>query len=167
MAERQVISGDAEPERGGPDIAGLLISAGLLCLAGLAFWDAAQLGGGPTYSQIGPGVAEQITATGLAILGVLNAILSWRGGFVEGERYDLPAVAFIVIGFAGLIAVIALGLGFILGATIVFASTTLAFGRRSPMTDIVMGFVLSVLIYLAFTKLLTLSLPAGPLERLL
>lgn len=35
------------------------------------------------------------------------------------------------------------------------------------LKDVAIGLVLSLLVYLAFTKLLTLSLPQGPLERLL
>ena len=41
-----------------------------------------------------------------------------------------------------------------------------AFGRRAFLTDLLIGAVIAVLIYLLFGKLLTLSLPAGPLENL-
>ena len=34
------------------------------------------------------------------------------------------------------------------------------------MTDFIIGAVMAVFIYVLFAKLLTLSLPAGPLERL-
>ncbi|MFN5672817.1 MAG: tripartite tricarboxylate transporter TctB family protein, partial [Bradyrhizobium sp.] len=40
-------------------------------------------------------------------------------------------------------------------------------GRRAVAADTVIALVITTLIYLAFDKLLTLSLPAGPLERLL
>jgi len=153
--------------RSGPDIAGLMIAAALLALAAVTFWDAAQVGGGATYSRVGPETAAKIAAIGLAVLGVLNGILAWRGGFVEAEAFDLTAVVLIVSGFAALIAIISLGGGFIPGMTVIFAATSSAFGRRTPLLDILIGFVLAVLVYLAFTKLLTLSLPAGPLERLL
>jgi putative tricarboxylic transport membrane protein len=48
-----------------------------------------------------------------------------------------------------------------------FAFTASAFGRKAPLTDVVIGLALGLVIYLAFDKLLTLSLPAGPIERLL
>lgn len=38
---------------------------------------------------------------------------------------------------------------------------------QTGLKDAAIGFVLSLIVYLAFTKLLTLSLPQGPLERLL
>jgi putative tricarboxylic transport membrane protein len=50
--------------------------------------------------------------------------------------------------------------------TVLFAATATAFGRRAILTDLVIGFVIGTIIYLAFSRLLTLSLPAGPLERL-
>jgi putative tricarboxylic transport membrane protein len=153
--------------RPAPDKAGLCIAAGLFLLAGLAWWDAFQLGGGPSYSQIGPAVAARITGGGLAILAVLTAIAAWRGDFTPDEPYDHAAVWVIITGFAALIAIIALGGGFIFGMTVIFAATTYAFGRQTPLIDIPAGFALALLVYLVFTKLLTLSLPAGPLERLL
>lgn len=153
--------------RAAPDIAGLCIAAGLLLLAGLAWWDALQLGGGPSYSQVGPGVAAKIAGAGLAVLGIITAVMAWRGGLTEAEPYDPAAVLLIVAGFAALIAIIAMGGGFIPGMTVIFAATTYAFGRRAPLIDIPVGFALALIVYLAFTKLLTLSLPAGPLERLL
>ena len=50
--------------------------------------------------------------------------------------------------------------------TLLFAFTARAFGRRALIADLVIGFVLSTLIFLMFNKLLQLALPMGPLERL-
>ena len=50
--------------------------------------------------------------------------------------------------------------------TILFAATATAFGRRAILTDLAIGFVLGTGAYLMFSKLLSLSLPMGPLERL-
>jgi putative tricarboxylic transport membrane protein len=72
----------------------------------------------------------------------------------------------ILGGLAMLIAIIGLGGGFILATTALFVTTATAFGRRAILTDLAIGFVLTTLIYVAFSRLLTLSLPAGPLERL-
>jgi putative tricarboxylic transport membrane protein len=152
--------------RSRPDIAGLLIAAGLLALAVVCYYDAWELSGGPGYSKVGPGVAAEIVGAGLAVLGILNGLAALRGGFVQAEPYDLPAVLVMVGGFAAVIAIIAVGGGFIPGMTVIFASTAYAFGRRAIITDVIVGFVLSTVVYLVFTKLLTLSLPTGPLERL-
>ena len=70
-------------------------------------------------------------------------------------------------GLAVLIALIGFGGGFIPATAILFATTSAAFGRKAFMTDLLIGFGLAFVIFLIFDKLLTLSLPSGPLERLL
>ena len=150
----------------GPDVPGLIITAGLLCLAGLCFWDVWEVGSGPSYSQVGPAAASEIVGAGLIILAIFNGVAAWRGHFIEAEPYDLAPVLIIVAGFSVLIAIIWLGGGFIPGMTVIFAATSFAFGRRTLLLDLGIGFVLALGVYLIFTKLLTLSLPSGPLERL-
>ena len=57
--------------------------------------------------------------------------------------------------------------GEIIPATaVLFAATATAFGRRAIHIDLAIGLVLAVVVFLLFDKLLTLSLPAGPIERL-
>ena len=67
---------------------------------------------------------------------------------------------------ASMIAIIGLGGGFIPAMTVLFAATATAFGRRAILADLAIGFVIGTIIYIAFSRLLTLSLPAGPIERL-
>ena len=57
--------------------------------------------------------------------------------------------------------------GFIPAMTILFATTATAFGRRAYLVDLAIGLALATGAYLMFAKLLSLSLPMGPLERLL
>jgi putative tricarboxylic transport membrane protein len=73
----------------------------------------------------------------------------------------------ILAGLALLIGIVGLGGGFILATSALFVATSAAFGRRAILADLAIALVLTTLIYLAFDRLLTLSLPAGPLERLL
>ena len=63
-------------------------------------------------------------------------------------------------------AIIGLGGGFIPATAILFAATATAFGRRAIHIDLAIGAGLGVVVFLLFDKLLTLSLPAGPIERL-
>ncbi len=71
----------------------------------------------------------------------------------------MRAVWMILGGLVALIAVIGLGGGFIIATTILFATTATAFGRRAIAADLGIGFVLAFVIYIAFAKLLSLSLP--------
>ncbi len=149
-----------------PDDAGMAIAAALLALAVAIFRDTTNLQLATTYG-IGPKAMPYVVASGLALLAAGNFLLAWRADFPARDRMDRRAVALILGGLAALIATIGLGGGFIAGATILFAVTSAAFGRRAIHIDLAIGLALAIAIYLLFDKLLTLSLPAGPLERLL
>lgn len=147
------------------DFAGLAIAAILVALAALLFWDMGNLQLNAVYG-IGPKAMQIVVATGLLLLGFGNAVLAFRGGLPERESVDFGAIALILGGLAALIGVIALGGGFILATALLFAAVARAFGRRALLIDLAIGFALGLLAYLLFAKLLALTLPVGPLERL-
>jgi putative tricarboxylic transport membrane protein len=148
------------------DRAGLAIAGLLLLLALLIFWDMASLQLSPVYG-VGPKAMPMVIGIGLLLLAAGNGWLAWAGDFPEREEFDPKAVALILGGLAALIAIIALGGGFIPATAILFAATATAFGRRAILTDLAIGFGLGLAAYLMFSRLLTLSLPMGPIERLL
>jgi putative tricarboxylic transport membrane protein len=148
-----------------PDIAGIAIAAVLLALAITIFWDTSALTLAPTYG-LGPKAMGYVIAGGMAVLAIGNFVLAWRNEFPPREEFDPKAIALILGGFVALIAIISLGGGFIPATALLFAATAAAFGRRAVHTDLLIGLVLATVVYLAFDKLLTLALPAGPIERL-
>jgi putative tricarboxylic transport membrane protein len=148
------------------DTAGVVIAIALAAVAAVLVWDATQLQSNNPYGM-GPHVMPVVIAIGLGILAVGNLIEALRGNLPARESADAKAVWLILGGLALLIAIIGLGGGFIPATTVLFVTTATAFGRRAVLTDLAIGLVLTTLIYLAFDRLLTLSLPAGPLERLL
>ena len=147
------------------DPAGIVIAVVLAGLAAVLVWDASQLQSNNPYGM-GPHVMPVVIAAGLGILAIGNLVEALRGHLPARESADPKAVWLILGGLGLLIAIIGLGGGFIPATTALFATTATAFGRRAVLTDLAIGFVLTTLIYLAFSRLLTLSLPAGPLERL-
>jgi putative tricarboxylic transport membrane protein len=149
-----------------PDVAGLVIALLLLVLAGLVWWDMTTLQILSPY-DLGPKVMPIIVSAGLGLLAIGNGIAAFRGHLPERERLAWAPIVLILGGLATLIALIALGGGFMIGTAVLFATTSAAFGRKAFVTDLIIGAVLAVIIYLLFAKLLTLSLPAGPLENLL
>jgi putative tricarboxylic transport membrane protein len=154
------------PPASRPDPAAIAIAGVLLALAAVILWDTMRLDIATTYG-IGPKAMPYVVAAGLALLSAGNLALAWRADFPPRDELDLRAILLILGGLVAMIATIGLGGGFIAATTILFAATSAGFGRRAPHIDVPIGLALGLVIYLLFDKLLTLSLPAGPLERLL
>src|SRR6478672_8753029 len=131
-----------------PDTAGMVIAGVLLLIALVIFWDASAMQVATTYGM-GPQAMPYVIATGMILLAAGNFWLAWRGDFPARESFDPKAIVLILGGLAVLIA-----------------ATATAFGRRAIHIDLAIGLVLAAVVFLLFDKLLTLSLPAGPLERL-
>jgi putative tricarboxylic transport membrane protein len=148
------------------DPAGVIIALALLVLAAVIWWDTTTLQISSVYG-VGPKAMPIVVAVGLALLSIGNIVIALRGELPDRESSDPRPISLIIAGMAAPVAAIAFGGGFILGMTVLFAATATAFGRRAVLTDLAIGFVLAVIVYLIFVKLLTLSLPEGPLERLL
>ena len=148
------------------DAAGLVIALALAALAAVLLWDASRLQSNNPYGM-GPHAMPIVIAIGLGMLAIGNLVEALRGDLPTRESADPKAVWLILGGLALLIAIIGLGGGFIPATTTLFVTTARAFGRRAILADLAIGFAMTTLIYLAFDRLLTLSLPAGPLERLL
>ena len=148
------------------DPAGIVVAALLALLAGVILWDMTTLQITQTYG-VGPKAMPIVVAAGLGLLAIGNLVLAFRGGFPEREPAAHLPVVLILGGLFAVIVLIGIGAGFIPAVTILFAATAAAFGRRAILVDLAIGFVLGTGAYLVFAKLLSLSLPMGPIERLL
>ena len=149
-----------------PDTAGMVIAGVLLLVALVIFWDASAMQVATTYGM-GPQAMPYVIATGMLLLAAGNFWLAWRSDFPARESFDPKAIILILGGLGALIAIIGLGGGFIPATAILFAAVSAGFGRRAFFVDLAIGFVLAVVVFLVFSKLLSLTLPVGPLERLL
>jgi putative tricarboxylic transport membrane protein len=147
------------------DVAGLAIALILLVLAGIVWWDMSKLQILSPY-DLGPKVMPIVVSACLVLLAIGNGIGAFRGDLPARESLDWTPIALILGGLAALIVLIAVGGGFMIGTALLFATTSTAFGRRAFVIDFIIGAVIAVFVYVLFAKLLTLSLPAGPLERL-
>jgi putative tricarboxylic transport membrane protein len=148
------------------DVAGLVIALLLLVFAGMLWWDMTKLQILSPY-DLGPKVMPIVVSIGLTLLAIGNGICALQGNLPPRDSLDWKPIILILGGLACLIALIAVGGGFMIGTAILFATTSAAFGRRAFLSDLLIGAAIAVFVYLLFGKLLTLSLPAGPLEHLL
>ncbi len=135
------------------DAAGLVIAFLLLAIAGAIWWDMSSLQLSSVYG-LGPKAMPMIVAVGLwrswrsAIV-----IMAFRGESARRAKASTGAPIILIIGgLAVLIALIRFGGGFILATAILFACTSAAFGRRAFLADLAIGFVISVVIYILFSK---------------
>jgi putative tricarboxylic transport membrane protein len=149
-------------------VAGLLIGLGLIAIAAVVAVDVSGMRVPPVHAKVGPRVFPLLVSCGLAVAGVATVWQSWRGTFEDETpaATDWFAVALIS---AGLVLHMNLlrPVGFVPAAVILFMSVTTAFGSRKFLRDGIVGLVLALAAYLAFTKLLGLQLPAGLLQGII
>jgi putative tricarboxylic transport membrane protein len=166
---------DAAGEGGGPGWRGLLAIGAALALVALAVWlDAQRLPPPPTVG-VGPSAAMRLVAAVVALLAMAHLIAAWRArrrapsGDADAApaHGDLASLAWVLGALVGLIAILQLGGGFVAASTWLFAATARGFGATLSVKSIALGFALAALVYVFFTRALTLGLPAGPLERLI
>lgn len=149
----------------------LIVATVLFGLAAVIAYNVTQMAP-PNAVGVGPTAAMRIICLLLVILGVGHLVAGFKAPRAtqpssEDSASNHRAVAWVLAGLFGLIAALLVDAGFVLGSAWLFVATARAFGQRVRLLSPAIGLVLSSLVYLFFTKALTLSLPAGPLERLL
>lgn len=151
------------------------IGVALLLLA-LVVWSDAQKLPAPSVVGVGPSAAMRLVAVIVVVLAAAHWIAAWRhrarvlagkGTDSTPPRGNHAALAWVLGALLGLIGILQVGGGFVAASTWLFVGTARGFGQRLSVKSFAIGFGLSALVYLFFTKTLSLALPAGPLERLL
>jgi len=143
----------------------VLVAAGVLAL-GLAFavgtW---LLPDAPSYARVGTRLFPGLISSGLIIVGALLLREALSGGFrafpeERRDPFDWGAFAWISSGLVLHLLLIA-GLGFILCSTFLFVVVARGFGSAKLRRDFALGLAISIVVYVLFTQVLTLSLPWG------
>lgn len=155
-------------------LAGIAISLELIAMA--IVLDALRLPE-PNAVGVGPAAAMYVVAFIVAVLGIAHGFSAWARRVREVHEGATPAeaapavnnaaIAWILGGLGALGACVYFGGGFILGATALFVGTARAFGQPVAAKSILMGLLITTLVFLFFARALSLTLPAGPLEALL
>ncbi len=125
---------------------------------------------GTGYDRIGPRFFPWVVAAGLILSG---SLLAWGAGRRDRSSFgdvrlqtSWPAVGILSLALGSSVALLERA-GFILTAALLFWLVARAFESRRPWRDAVVGALLSVFVYLAFTRGLGLVLPRGLLDGLL
>jgi len=161
------MSDPAQPSsRPTPDKAGFVIALGLAVLAVVVGLDAWRLSAIPSYSAVGPAAFPAIIAGGLGILAIATAIEALKGAEEERPHDEVKPILWVLGGLLGQIALLPFA-GFSIATGWLFAATVKGFGRGPVWAHFLAGAVISFVIYVIFAKGLQLSLPAGPIERLI
>jgi putative tricarboxylic transport membrane protein len=147
----------------------LLLSLGLLALGAFVLYETQSIAEAQGYAQIGPRLFPSVIGAGLAICGAMLAWHAVAGGWrnmppdqLDHASPDWTAFATISAGIVLHMAVIGY-VGFILAGVLLFVLVARGFGSRRVLRDALVALVLSAVVYVIFTRVLGLRLPALPL----
>ncbi|SCW90502.1 putative tricarboxylic transport membrane protein [Rhizobium mongolense subsp. loessense] len=125
----------------------------------------------PTYAKVGPtifpyavGVA-MICLGGLLLRDGLSRRWSCEANELDTPRPDLGPMGWVVAGLAINLILISY-VGFILSSTAMFVFVAKAFGSRRLWLAALVGFLLALLAYYGFARLLDLRMGSGLIEDL-
>ena len=161
-----------------------LVAAALLALAALLIISALGIARGGGYQLIGPATIPLVVAV---VLLVLSGIFALRTTLMPDEDLATQAseeeqhthwltvglTALALVGYALALDGFALGplevpgLGYIVATGLFLPITARIMGSRSPVRDVLAGFVIGIVIFFGFTEFLGVRLPAGILGTLL
>ena len=158
--------GDQPRQERRPDRAALVIAAVLAVIAIVIAWSTATMGGAASYARIGPTTFPYVIAAGLFVLSIFTVFAALRGDFPVREEQNIGPMAWIVGGLVAQMLLLKIA-GFSIATGLLFAATARGFGKGPLWMTIPIGVVLAFVIWVIFAKGLQLSLPAGPIERLI
>lgn len=149
----------------GVDAPALVLAAGLAVFGGVILWDVSRLADLGGYSQVGPATVPKVVGWTLIALALWTVVAAVRREFPDRPRIE-PAPLLWVLG--GLVAqlVLLFPAGFSVATGLLFAFTARGFGFRNLGFSIPIGVAFAFAVWVIFSQLLQLHLPAGPLENL-
>jgi putative tricarboxylic transport membrane protein len=116
------------------------------------------------YAGIGPNFVPALVAGGLLVLGawLLYEALTggWRHGAVEQEAFHPRGFTWVSAGLFAHMALIG-AVGFVIAGAALFTCVARGFGSRRFLRDLAVGVALTLAVYIFFTQVLNVSLPAG------
>jgi putative tricarboxylic transport membrane protein len=139
------------------------LSAGALALGAGAAAVTASLPSEGGYAGIGPNFMPGLVAAGLIGIGawLLYEALSggWRSREEQRAVFQRGPFLWVSAGLFAHMALISLA-GFVIAGAVLFVFVARGFGSKRFLRDLATGVALSLVIYLFFTQVLNVNLPA-------
>jgi putative tricarboxylic transport membrane protein len=149
-----------------PDGAALVIAAILAAIAAVITWQTMNMPVAALYARVGPTTFPYVIAGGLFLLAIGTVVSALRGSFPARDDDNYIPILWIVAGLVGQLLLLS-SAGFSIATGVLFGFTAQGFGRGPLWKTIPIGAVFAFIVWFAFAKGLQLSLPSGPLERLI
>ena len=149
----------------GVDAPALAVAAGLALFGGVILWDVSRLADLGGYSQVGPATVPKVIGWAMIGLAAWTVLAAVRREFPARPQIERAPLLWVL---AGLVAqlVLLFPAGFSIATGLLFAFTARGFGFRNLGFSIPLGIVFSFAVWVIFSQVLQLHLPAGPLENL-
>ena len=142
----------------------IALSLGVLALGAMAAGITATLPAEGGYAGVGPNFMPGLVAAGLIALGAGLLYQALHGGWRElpaqSGAFQARPFAWISAGLFAHMALIGWA-GFVIAGAVLFVLVARGFRSRRFLRDLAIGFVLALAIYLFFTQVLNVNLPAG------
>ncbi|KRE42804.1 tripartite tricarboxylate transporter TctB family protein [Knoellia sp. Soil729] len=151
------------------------ISLALAAMGAVVFLDGFTQDESRSASGVGAGFMPEVIGVLMLALGVLLCVQVARGqlGEADAAEGDIDVTMTRWVPFAVCIAAVVFFiltvelLGYVVVSSVAFWLTAAALGARSHLKSAFIAVVLSLVVYLAFTRLLDITLPAGIFEGVL
>lgn len=158
-------NGDAGATHKGPAWNDVGVGLAILLLAAVIAWETSVIPTNAIYAQVGPKVIPWIATAMLAVLGAVLTFEGLRGGWEHEDHgeLNLRGIGVLLLGLVLNVALISTA-GFIIASTILFLCTALAFGSPSVLRDTAIGFVLALISYVGFDRVLGYKIGSGLIE---
>lgn len=165
------------PEQPGPGLRwlGLRLGAAFLLVVGaIAVSQALRIGQSAGYSVVGPRFFPLVVAFGLLGLGMLFLLRTTVWPDMElarevlGEEMTTHWTTVLLLLVVLTVYAFLLGpLGYTLATALFFPAVARILGSQKLLRDFIIGLALGLVVYLAFTRVLGVRLPAGLLQGIL
>jgi putative tricarboxylic transport membrane protein len=140
------------------------LSAGVLAVGIAAGAITAALPSEGGYSGIGPNFVPGLVSAGMIALGawLLYEALTggWRNTTPHTDAFQGRRFMWVSAGLFAHMALIA-SAGFVIAGAVLFAFVARAFASRRILRDFAIGLALALVVYVFFTQVLNVNLPAG------